>query len=186
MQKSPCYSLLPLILFFSVFRAAVLLPLLKFLGTGPNRTRRTTLSAVTPASLPACRPGSRSPRPQKMLSCALQGSIQPKHFLSVCQILSNVGRVFFKKKKNFFSTHSAVTLQMFQLHCDVLWCEAATPLGSGPQDPRVPSNGAFSWKQKAPHELWACEGFAPIFSAGFLQCMNSAKSFQARVLAKST
>ena len=35
-QKSPCYSLLPLILFFSVFSAAVLFPLLKFRGTGPN------------------------------------------------------------------------------------------------------------------------------------------------------
>lgn len=78
-----------------------------------------------------------------MLSCALQGSIQPKHFLSVCQILSNMGRFFFKKKI-FFSTQSAVMLQMFQLHCDVLWCEAVTPPGSSPQDPRVPSNGAFS------------------------------------------
>lgn len=35
-QRSPCYGRLPLILFFSVFSAAVLLLLLKFLGTGPN------------------------------------------------------------------------------------------------------------------------------------------------------
>lgn len=45
----------------------------------------------------------------KMLTCALHGSIRPKHFQSICQILSDM-EVFFK---NTFSNRSAEILQTF-------------------------------------------------------------------------
>lgn len=45
----------------------------------------------------------------KMLTCALHGSIRPKHFQSICQILSDMEMLF----KNIFSNHSAEMLQTF-------------------------------------------------------------------------